>query len=248
MKTTPRIIANYIIFAFLFAGAALLVGKAALTTDFTSQKDTSPTIAETEQAQLVIDPGHGGEDGGANIGDLLEKDLNLAVAKNLDMICAIFGYSSKMTRTEDTLLYDHFGDLTDYTGHKKTYDLKNRLRIAEESGAELFVGIHMNKFPEPKYRGLQVYYSGNNGDSQQVARAVQSYAKKYIAPDNEREIKSAGDSIYILNRIGIPAILVECGFMSNPEECTALQNPEYRTRLAAVIFASCAEYMTSGEK
>lgn len=248
MKTSPRIIANYIIFAFLFAGAALLVGKSATLSNLASTNATTPTIAEAEQVQLVIDPGHGGEDGGANVGDLMEKDLNLTVAKNLDMICAIFGYSAKMTRTEDTLLYDHYGDLSDYTGHKKTYDLKNRLRIAEESGAELFVGIHMNKFPEPKYRGLQVYYSGNSSDSQTVARTVQSYAKKYLTPDNEREVKSAGDSIYILKRIGIPAILVECGFMSNPEECTSLQTPEYRTRLASVIFASSAEYLVRGEK
>lgn len=247
MKTTPRIVVNYIIFAFLFAGAALIVGKGALMADLAHVTDATPTIAETETIQIVIDPGHGGEDGGANIGDLLEKDLNLAVAKDLDLICTIFGYSTKMTRTEDTLLYDYYGDLSDYTGHKKTYDLKNRLRIAEECGAELFVGIHMNKFPQPQYRGLQVYYSNNSPKSEKVARTVQSYSKKYIAPDNEREIKSAGDSIYILNRITCPAILVECGFLSNPEECTALQDPEYRARLAAVIFASCAEQLVSGE-
>lgn len=248
MKTTPRIVANYIIFAFLFAGAALIIGKTALLTNFVPKTDSTPTIAEAESVQIVIDPGHGGEDGGANIADVLEKDLNLNVAKNLDAICAIFGYSAKMTRTEDTLLYDHYGDLSDYTGKKKTYDLRNRLRIAEEAGAEMFVGIHMNKFPQSKYRGLQVYYSNNTPDGEKIARMVQSYAKTYIAPDNQREIKSAGDSIYILKRITCPAILVECGFLSNPEECTALQSPEYRVQLAETIFASCAEYLVSGEK
>ena len=242
MKTSPRLVANYIIFTFLFAGTALLIGKSAVQDNRVSQ-----VVAKAETVQLVIDPGHGGEDGGANIGDILEKDLNLSVAKSFDMICAIFGYSSKMTRTEDTLLYDRYGDLTDYTGMKKTYDLKNRLRIAEESGAKLFVGIHMNKFPESKYSGLQVYYSTNNSGSEIAARTVQSYAKKHIAPDNQREIKGAGDSIYILKRIACPAILVECGFISNPEECTALHDPGYRTDLAAVIFASCAEYLAREE-
>ncbi len=248
MKKPPKVIFNYVIFTLLFAGAALLTGKAALETDFHIADNTAPTIAEKPCIQFVIDPGHGGEDGGANVGDILEKDLNLAVSECLTDVCTLFGYSSQMTRTEDTLLYDYFNDLSDYTGHKKTYDLKNRLRIAEESGAELFVGIHMNKFPQSKYRGLQVYFSPNDPGSEIAARLVQSYAKKYIAPDNAREIKGSGDSIYILKRIEQPAILVECGFISNPEECTALQTPEYRARLAAVIFSSCAEYLVSAEK
>ncbi|MBR5252345.1 MAG: N-acetylmuramoyl-L-alanine amidase [Clostridia bacterium] len=248
MKKTRTSILNYLIFTVLFAGVALLTGKAALETDFGTDELAAPTIAEAPVIQLVIDPGHGGEDGGANVGDVLEKDLNLSVSENLADICTVFGYSFKMTRTDDRLLYDHFGDLADYTGKKKTYDLKNRLRIAEESAAELFVGIHMNKFPQSRYRGLQVYYSPNVSDSEIAARLVQSYAKKYVAPDNNREIKASGDSIYILKSIEIPAILVECGFISNPEECTALQTPEYRARLGAVIFSSCAEYLVTAEK
>ena len=248
MKKTRTSILNYLIFTMLFAGAALITGKAALDTDFNSSELAAPTIAEAPVIQLVIDPGHGGEDSGANVGDVLEKDLNLSVSENLADICTIFGYSFKMTRTDDRLLYDYYCDLSDYTGKKKTYDLKNRLRIAEESAAELFVGIHMNKFPQSQYRGLQVYYSANVGESETAAKLGQSYAKKYIAPDNNREIKASGDSIYILKSIEIPAILVECGFISNPEECTALQTPEYRAKLGAVIFSSCAEYLVSREK
>jgi N-acetylmuramoyl-L-alanine amidase len=86
------------------------------------------------------------------------------------------------------------------------------------------------------------------GESETAARLVQSYAKRYIAPDNNREIKAGGDSIYILKRIGIPAILVECGFLSNPEECTSLQTPKYRAGLGTVIFSSCAEFLVSREK
>lgn len=248
MKKTRTTILNYLIFSVLFASAALLTGKAAIETDFGANDSAAPTIAESPVIQLVIDPGHGGEDSGANVGDVMEKDLNLSVSECLADICTIFGYSVKMTRTDDRLLYDHYDDLSDYTGKKKTYDLKNRLRIAEESGAELFVGIHMNKFPQSRYRGLQVYYSANVGESENAARLVQSYAKRYIAPDNNREIKAGGDSIYILKRIGIPAILVECGFLSNPEECTSLQTPEYRAGLGSVIFSSCAEYLVSREK
>ena len=248
MKKTRTSVVNYLIFTVLFAGAALITGKAALETHFDTSEVTAPTIAEAPIIQLVIDPGHGGEDSGANVGDVLEKELNLAVSECVSDLCTLFGYSHKMTRTDDRLLYDHYDDLTDYTGKKKTYDLKNRLRIAEECGAELFVGIHMNKFPQSRYRGLQVYYSANTDESETAARLVQSYTQKYIAPDNNREIKASGDSIYILKRISLPAILVECGFISNPEECTALQLPKYRAQLSTVIFSSCAEYLVSREK
>ena len=247
MKKPKGVILNYMIFSLLFAGAALLTGKAALETDF-SVNDTAPAIAEKPIVQLIIDPGHGGEDGGANVGEVMEKELNLQVSECLYDICTVFGYSARMTRTDDRLLYDYYDDLTDYTGKKKTYDLKNRLRIAEENEAELFVGIHMNKFPEEKYRGLQVYYSPNNQGSETAARLVQSYAKKYTDPTNTREIKASGDSIYILKRIEMPAILVECGFISNPDERAALLTPKYRARLAAVIFSSCAEYLIAAEK
>lgn len=235
-------------FAFLFTGASLLVGKSALS--FASLYIAEPSDAELSAAaaeapppSLIIDPGHGGEDGGASSGDILEKDLNLAISENLCDLCAIFGYDVRMTRTEDTLLYDYFDDLEDYRGRKKTYDLRNRLRIAEESEAELFVGIHMNKFPQEQYKGLQVYYSPNTDESREAAGMIQSYAKKYLSPDNNREIKKATQAIYILNRIKTPAVLVECGFLSNPEELALLSSSEYRMQVSASIFASAAEYL-----
>lgn len=243
MKHSPRIIVNYVIFAFLFTVSSMFVGKSAITLSEKYKTDTvSQAIITTPQ--VVIDPGHGGEDGGASSGDILEKNLNLDISLTLSDIFSLFGYDTVLTRTEDTLLYDYFDDLEDYTGKKKTYDLRNRLRIAEESGAELFVGIHMNKFPKEQYKGLQVYYSPNTDESRIAASMIQSYAKKFIMPDNNREIKCANQSIYILKRIKIPAVLVECGFLSNPEELSLLTTKEYRNRLAVSIFASGAEYLT----
>ncbi len=236
---------NYVIFSFLFACTALICVKGTLL-EKAFWPDALPVSTEEKDAvQIVIDPGHGGEDGGASVLDVLEKDLNLEVSLILSDLYTIFGYEAKLTRTDDRMLYDHYGDLSDYTGKRKTYDLRNRLRIAEESDASLFVGIHMNKFPIEKYSGLQTYYSTNASESKDAATMIQSYAKKYLSPENKREIKSSSDAIYILKRITLPAVLVECGFLSNDAERALLTSSEYKERLAAVIFASTAEFISA---
>ncbi len=242
MKYSKRIAVGYIAFALMFSSAALILGRSAIKI---SEKYSADPVSITQETSpiAVIDPGHGGEDGGASSGDFLEKHMNLDIALTLSDIFTLFGYDVMLTRTEDNLLYDYYNDLEDYTGKKKTYDLKNRLRIAEESGAELFIGIHLNQFPKAQYKGLQVYYSPNTDESGIAASLIQSYAKKYLMPDNERETKRANQSIYILKRITLPAVLVECGFMSNPEELQLLSTKDYRNRLAAVIFASSSEYL-----
>lgn len=247
LKNPVRIYLQYIFFALLFTGASLFVGKSAL--DYAAihpAAESAQTAADTPPPAVIIDPGHGGEDGGASSGDTLEKDLNLMIAENICDLYTIFGYDVLMTRTEDVLLYDYFDDLEDYTGHKKTYDLRNRLRIAEESEASLYLGIHMNKFPKEQYKGLQVYYSANENASKKAANIIQTYAKQYLMPDNNREIKKATQAIYILHRIRIPAVLVECGFLSNPDELALLNTSTYRIKLASSIFTATAEYLSSG--
>lgn len=246
MKLSVKSITQYIAFALLFSGASLLIGKYAFNYAVLNTSELSTQAgAEAQQLDFIIDPGHGGEDGGATSGDVLEKNLNLAISENLCDLYAVFGYNARTTRTDDTLLYDYYNDLEDYKGRKKTYDLRNRLRIAEESGAKLYVGIHMNKFPQEKYKGLQVYYSPNDEKSRDAASMIQSYAKKFIMPDNEREIKQATQAIYILKRIKIPAVLVECGFLSNPEELALLTSKDYRLKLSAALFASSAEFIVT---
>jgi len=244
IKTTLQ----YVFFALLFTASSFFISHSALkyaAVSIVSDSVSSPASVVSPAVQVVIDPGHGGEDGGASSGSILEKDLNLAVSENLTDVFTVFGYSVLPTRTGDTLLYDYYDDLEDYTGKKKTFDLRNRLRIAEESDAELFLGIHINKFSQPKYKGLQVYYSPNTDAGRTAAETIQSRAKTYLDPDNDRAIKSAGSDIYILSRIRIPAVLVECGFISNPDDLAALTTPEYRQKLSCVIFSSAAEFLVS---
>ncbi len=224
--------------------ALCLVMVAALVWEvwFTTN-ETTPTAAEVTTYRLVIDPGHGGEDGGASSpdGTLVEKDLNLAVAQRMEKLADLLGIPALLTRNEDTLLYDRFGDLSDYTGKKKTYDLRNRLRIAQEHPDAAFCSIHMNKFPTEECQGLQVYFSPHTEKSRAAATLVQTYAKSYLDPGNTRQIKKATSAIYLLNRLRAPAVLVECGFLSSPVDAGKLGEANYQLQLAGVITAALAE-------
>ena len=191
---------------------------------------------------VVIDAGHGGEDGGASsVSGVVEKNVNLSVAFALRDLFEAAGIPVVMTRTEDILLYDRG---VNYQGRKKALDLAARQliaeRVAEEAaaggGTSLFISIHMNAFPAPQYSGMQVWYGVGNTTSQTVANGIQS-ASLSLMPDNRRKTKAAGSNIYLLEHIQSPAVLVECGFLSNPAEAEKLSTEAYQYALAAVIFA-----------
>ncbi|MBO5261828.1 MAG: N-acetylmuramoyl-L-alanine amidase [Clostridia bacterium] len=226
------------------AAIVLCVGFA-FTKHFESKKtDTSlPVFNKDDKIRFVIDPGHGGEDAGAVAYDgTLEKDLNLEIGTLLHSVLELNGKEAVLTRTTDTLLYDRFDDLNDYTGQKKVYDLKNRLKIAEEKENSIYVGIHMNKFPVEKYSGLQVYYSQNTELSQDIADDIKNTVSTYLQPNNQRQVKRATASIYILHNAHIPAVLIECGFLSNEKELASLKDKDYQKLLALNLFASLIEH------
>jgi len=239
-KFPIRTISLYVLAASLTLGCAAAVGWFA---GILPASGDIPASASPEKAVVfVLDPGHGGEDGGAEAEDgTAEKFFNLDIAMTMEAAADLLGYPSVLTRTEDRMLYDLYGDLDEYSGKKKTYDLRNRLRFAEETDAALFCSIHMNKFPSAGCRGLQVYYSPNTEESRLYASLLQSYGRTFLDPENKREIKKATSSIYLLHRLQIPAVLVECGFLSNPGEFRLLHTPEYRQRMACVLTAALAE-------
>lgn len=241
-KSVTAIVTGFVLLSILLSAIALILGWGAI---FFSPK-IEDTLAENEPkpVRVIIDAGHGGEDGGAvGVDGTLEKNLNLSVSEIIYDILSSAGVSCVMTRTEDIMLYDMYDDLSDYKGHKKVYDLKNRLRFAEEYEDAVFVSIHMNSFSVEKYSGLQVYYSPNHRSSEVLAECVRASVQTYLQTDNERETKPAGSSIYILNRIKIPAILIECGFLSNREECKLLGEDDYRQKLALTISSAVIEYV-----
>ena len=189
------------------------------------------TWSNNPEFTVVIDAGHGGEDGGASSKDgTKEKDLNLSVALQLKSILSASGFNVVLTRSDDSMLY------TDKThGSLKMQDLKNRLAVANSTENGILISIHMNKFSQEKYSGLQVFYSKNNDKSIEIARSIQQSNHSFLQTQNTREIKPAGSNIYLLDNAKVPAVLVECGFLSNPEECEKLKSTDYQKQLAAVI-------------
>ena len=144
-----------------------------------------------------------------------------------------------LTRTEDALLY---GEDEDIYGQRKKSDLKNRLAIAEAHPDALFVSIHMNTFSVAKYSGLQVYYASTQG-SRELANSVQAAVREDVQQNNHRVPQAASSSIYLLHNAVGTSILVECGFLSNPEECTLLSQKDYQSRLCFSIFCGMMEYI-----
>ncbi len=211
-----------------------------LSTDQANQTGT-----ESNLPLIIIDAGHGGEDGGTiGVNGVYEKDLNLDIAFHLNDILRAAGFPTQMTRTEDILLYDRN---VNYQGRKKVLDLAARLKIARSHPDAIFISIHMNAFPQSQYHGLQVYYSPNSPESQKLAESVQTITKQLILQDNERKIKPSGGKIYLLDRMGNPSILIECGFLSNAKECEALSDVSYRKSLAFAIFAAIQNYVDANQ-
>ncbi len=193
-----------------------------------------PTEGDAEFSMtVVLDAGHGGEDGGASsAAGAVEKNLNLAIAEKLKLILEQNGVKVVMTRTTDILLYDRNSD---YQGHKKEQDLATRRKIAEETPDSIFVSIHMNAYPQTQYSGLQIWYSQNNPRSRELADSIRETVCSTLQPDNNRKSKGATSSIYLLHHLNMPAVLVECGFLTNPEEAEKLCREDYQIALAQAI-------------
>ncbi len=197
------------------------------------------TFLPSEGKTIIIDAGHGAPDGGA-VGDsgVLEKDLNLSVAQILQKFMESGGTRVLLTRSDDNGIYDVSGNIKS----KKVSDIKNREKFMKETDADIFVSIHMNKFSEKQYSGPQVFYSVNDDESKKIADYIQSNMISALSPVSEREIKPADKNIYLLNNATIPAVLVECGFLSNAEEERNLKDKNYQRKLAWSIYCGLIEY------
>lgn len=228
---------KFLIFLLVLAMISALFSYAAHR--WGSPSDAVENLPVPADFTVVLDAGHGGEDGGAvSASGIYEKDLNLAVATLLRELLESNGIRVVMTRETDVLLYDRN---VDYHGRKKALDLAARKKIAEETPNSIFVSIHMNAYPESQYHGLQVWYSPNHPQSRAIAEAIQDTVAEALQPENTRRPKSATSSIYLLHHLNTPAVLVECGFLSNSEEATRLGDPEYQKQIALLIFLAIME-------
>lgn len=214
--------------AILWRGSAVNASKN-LTLE---QEPTGPV--------LLIDPGHGGIDGGAVGADgTVEAQINLAVGLQMDEIARLVGADTVMTRREDISIHDPEADTT---RAKKVSDLKNRVSIINSLPGGVLVSLHQNSLPTtPSVRGAQVFYNSASG-SAELAEAVQNALNATLNPSPKMPGK-AGSGVYLMVHSEAPSILVECGFLSNAEETAMLNTPAYQTKLALVILAAALEHL-----
>lgn len=193
---------------------------------------------------IIIDAGHGGFDGGASTDDgYPEKHINLSISIYLSDYLTALGYETLLTRTIDESLEDS-GLST--IRKRKTSDLHNRMKIMEETENAIYISIHQNHYSQEKYRGMQVFYSPSFSDeSSALAESIQSYTVNALQPDNTRKIKECTSSVFLIYKAVKPAVLVECGFLSNEEEAELLQTEKYQKNIALCIAMGVQNYLSS---
>lgn len=190
---------------------------------------------------VIIDAGHGGEDGGTvGISGALEKDLNLAVAKLVAKELDKKAYNVIMTRDGD---YATYSENAKTLREKKVSDIHNRFNLIEQTENCIFVSIHMNYYGSESCKGAQVFYSGNNPESLELAESIQLELKNGVSNENNRLVKKSGSSIYILYHTDVPAVLIECGFLSNREEEALLRDKDYQEIIAKSITKGITNFL-----
>ena len=207
---------------------------------WTGHSKTVPVFAALgeERVTLVIDPGHGGEDGGAVSADgaVKESGLNLSIVLRVEDLMTFLGQPTVMTRREDVSIHSQEAATA---RQKKVSDLHNRVALVNGTEGAVLLSIHQNSLPSSTVtHGAQVFWNSKEG-ADALAQSVQDALNTAVNVGNEKKTKAIPATIYLMKNINAPGILVECGFLSNREETAMLQQPAYQTRLAAAITAGC---------
>ncbi|MBR5923435.1 MAG: N-acetylmuramoyl-L-alanine amidase, partial [Clostridia bacterium] len=184
--------------------------------------------------------GHGGFDGGAGAADgTLEKDVNLEIASKIRDCLVFSGFEVIMTRTDDTGTEEN--SEASISARKKS-DLKNRLELMETGGDSIYVSIHLNKFTTSAASGTQVFYTPNFSEARMLGECIQKTVVTRLQPENHRAVKRGTDSTYLLKNAKIPAVIVECGFLSNSLDLKNLKDSEYQRKMAFCIALGIIKY------
>ena len=222
----------YLLVAIVFIGIAKS-GSDAVTT---IQQQTPPQ----RQHCIVIDAGHGGIDGGAtSCSGVLESAINLEIALRLNDLMHFLGYETVMIRTTDTSIHIQGNSIA----AQKVSDLKERVRIVNETENAVLISIHQNTFSDSRYSGAQVFYSDTQG-SRELAVNLQTAFTKTVNSDSQRKSKTS-KGIYLMDQIRCTGVLVECGFLSNPVEEERLRDRTYQQKMCCVIAATVGTYLSN---
>lgn len=213
---------------FLIAGILVILTAVI----FAGQRSEAGNFEHNDLRRVIIDPGHGSPDGGAvSKNGTVESEINLAIAEKLREELTERGYEVIMTREGENGL-----------DRKKKTDMHMRLDIIQSASADMFVSIHMNKFRQSKYRGAEVLYSNNFIQSALLAQLIMDEIREIDPQNQKRSITEAEKSLYLLKNAPVPAVIVECGFISNPEEEALLLSKEYQSRVASAICEGIISY------
>ena len=188
---------------------------------------------QDEPLTIIIDPGHGGFDAGATgYEGMIEKDINLSISLKLRDLLQANGFTVHMTRETD-----------EATAGKKKEDMYARLETMSDYPHSLYISVHQNQYPQSQYHGAQIFYSKNLPESKELAQNLQQAFVQLLQPENTREIKPGEKNLFLLYKATVPAVIVECGFLSNPTEAQQLASSEYQDKVAFTIFTGILQYI-----
>ena len=225
------------VFFYILTAAAVLLAAHLGSKAVTVLSESAPI---PRSCRIVIDAGHGGIDGGAtSCSGKRESTYNLEIALRLEDLMHLLGHDTKMIRTTDVSVYTKGETIA----QQKASDLKERVRIVHEAENSLLISIHQNHFSDSKYHGAQVFYADTEG-SQQLAKQLQEQFVSTLNPGSNRKSKKS-NGIYLMEHIRCTGILVECGFLSNPEEEAKLRSPAYQKQLCCVIASTISQFLSN---
>ncbi len=220
---------------WIVLGTCLVLGLSVLGMRQVQQVQIVSAQTLHQHPVIIIDPGHGGMDGGAQANGVTEKDVNLAVSLTLRDLLSQQGFHVIMTREDDRSIHEE--GLTQISRQKRS-DMYQRLKIIEDHPEAIFISVHQNKFEQSSSRGAQIFYSQNDPQSFQ----------QNLQPDNTRQIKPAENNLFLLYEAQIPAVMAECGFLSNPEEAHNLSTEQYQQQTAFTIYCGLMDYLQDESK
>jgi N-acetylmuramoyl-L-alanine amidase len=215
---------------------------------FSGKREVVMTVGNTSQIRpdrqvIVIDAGHGGMDGGCvSVDGTAEKYINLAIASDCRDLFRALGFEPVCTRETDEAIYD---EGTEGLSAQKLSDMENRLEIFSRYADGISLSIHQNQFTDSQYSGAQMFYQEGNAGGELLAQTLRGQFAALLQPDNTRETKPVTDELYLLKNTQCPAVMVECGFLSNPDEAALLESEDYQKKVAFTVATGVCEFIVS---
>ena len=227
-----------VLLSFTFYASTIDNNNIILNNTNTESTRVVNTIPVTNKI-IIVDAGHGLPDGGA-VGNngTIESEINLKIALKLQKLLEESGATVILTRSDENGIYENENSSI---SEKKVSDIKNRVKLGNESSADIFVSIHLNKIEQEQYSGWQTFYNSKSKESKELSISIQNALNDTISKENIRVPKEI-DNVYILNHVEIPTSIVECGFLSNTNEEESLRTDEYQNKLAYGIYIGKIDY------